>query len=246
VTASSNDAPTRSDIGSEEIRTRAPRCYIRAMNTELSYRFDDALRERQLLAHPFYRRWEDGALAPSELTHYAEQYRFFEAMMPSFLQGLLEQLPHGTARDLVTANLVDEVTPPSHLELFSRFAHHYGARDVDVSPAMAQLVEAYATVLAQGPTPALAGLLAYESQGAAVADTKGEGLAAHYEASEDALEFWREHGSIEGDHAAWTFDALASLDPDLDQVAAGARVVADAWWNFLDEREALREVLVTA
>jgi pyrroloquinoline quinone (PQQ) biosynthesis protein C len=180
------------------------------------------------------------------LTHYAEQYRFFEAMMPSFLQGIVEQLGDGPARDLVSANLVDEVTPPSHLELFALFARHYGARDAEASPAMAHLLEAYATVLTQGPARALAGLLAYESQGAAVADTKGAGLAAHYGASEDALIFWHQHGSIEGDHASWTVDALASLDPDLDDVAEGARIVGDAWWAFLDERDARRDEFVHA
>ena len=216
------------------------------MNADLQNRFDDALAERQLLAHPFYRRWEAGTLAPSELTQYAEQYRFFEAMLPSFLQGILDQLPDGAARDLVEANLIDEVSPPSHVELFALFARHYGAKDVEVSPAMARLLDAYDQVLAQGPTHALAGLLAYESQGAAVADTKGEGLAAHYGATEEALVFWHEHGSIEGDHAAWTFDALASRTPNLEDVAAGARTVGDAWWAFLDERESLREGLVNA
>ena len=53
----------------------------------------------------------------------------------------------------------------------------------------------------------------------------------------EALLFWDEHGSIEGDHAEWTFDALTSLSPDLDEVRSAARLVGDAWWDFLDERE---------
>jgi pyrroloquinoline-quinone synthase len=216
------------------------------MSTQLQDRFADALSERQLLNHPFYRRWEEGGLSRAELTHYAEQYRFFEAMMPDFLNQLLDQLEDGDAREFVRANLNDEIFPPSHLELFDRFARHYDARDVEVSPAMARLLDAYAAVLELGPTFALAGLLAYESQGASVADTKGVGLATHYGANEEALEFWREHGSIEGDHASWTMDALASLEPDADDVAQGARLVGDAWWSFLDERESLNGVPVGA
>jgi pyrroloquinoline-quinone synthase len=209
------------------------------MSTELRQRFDDVLRERQLLTHPFYRRWEAGELTKGELTSYAEQYRFFEAMMPSFLQSLCDQLEDGAARDLVAANLHDEVSPPSHLELFDRFAQHYGAHDVAVSPAMVRLLDAYDTVLKRGAVAALSGLQAYESQGAAIADSKGAGLATHYGASDESLKFWREHGSIEADHAAWTFAAMESLDCDLDVVADGARIVADAWWSFLDERELL-------
>lgn len=215
------------------------------MHPDLHRSFDETMRDRWLLDHPFYRRWEAGELTRAELTSYAEQYGFFEALLPAFLATLSGQLD-GAARELVEANLADEVTPPSHLELFERFARHYGARDVPASPAMSRLLDAYASVLDRGSVRALAGLLAYESQGAPIADSKGSGLATYYGASEDALEFWREHGTTEVDHAAWTFDALAALDPDPDEVAEGARLVGDAWWSFLDERELLRGELTSA
>jgi pyrroloquinoline-quinone synthase len=203
----------------------------------LQRRIDTALEDIQLLDHPFYRRWETGNLKRDELTHYAEQYRFFEAMLPSFLQQLSEELIPGSAKELVDANYSDEVTPPAHVELFEAFARFYDAAPISMSPAMTHLVDAYAQVLRRGSTSALAGLYAYESQGAAIADSKATGLSEHYGADETALEFWKEHGSIEGDHARWTFDALASLNPDLDDVGFAARLVGDAWWAFLDERE---------
>lgn len=102
---------------------------------------------------------------------------------------------------------------------------------------MANLVDSYAQALLRGSASGLAGLFAYESQGAAIADSKAAGLNKHYGASDEALTFWQEHGSIEGDHAKWTFDALSSLDPDLDEVALSTRLVGEAWWAFLDERE---------
>ena len=46
------------------------------------------LNGKRLLEHPFYRRWEDGALEMSELASYAAQYRRFEAQLPSFLEAL--------------------------------------------------------------------------------------------------------------------------------------------------------------
>jgi pyrroloquinoline-quinone synthase len=207
------------------------------MNAQLLDHFSDTLRDRQLLAHPFYQRWEAGELSVDELTHYAEQYRFFEAMLPKFLHQLSESLPEGFAKESVVANLVDEVGPPSHLALFDSFAAFYGAKDVPLSPATKQLLDAYDEVQRRGPVSALAGLLAYESQGAAIADSKAAGLRANYGVSDEAVVFWTEHGSIEADHATWTFDALSSLEPALDEVAVAARLVGDAWWEFLSERE---------
>jgi pyrroloquinoline-quinone synthase len=207
------------------------------MSTDLQHSFFDALYDRQLLNHPFYQRWEEGSLTRDDLTRYAEQYRHFETMMPRFLARLRDELAPGEARELVEANLRDEVSPPSHLDLFEQFATSFDATDAAPSPAMGDLLSAYDDAARQGPVSALAGLLAYESQGAAVAHSKGLGLAKHYNAPAEALLFWGEHGSIEGDHAEWTFDALASLHPDIDEVRTAARRVGDAWWAFLDERE---------
>jgi len=207
------------------------------MTTDLQQSFFDALRDRQLLDHPFYRRWEAGELSRDELARYAEQYRYFESMMPDFLARLRDELQPGEARDLVEANLRDEVSPPSHLQLFELFAKCFDATDAPISPAMQKILDAYDGVSRRGTVAALAGLLAYESQGASVADSKGAGLAKHYDAPLEALLFWDEHGSVEGDHAEWTFDALASLSPDPDEVRTAARLVGDAWWAFLDERE---------
>ncbi|HEY5110929.1 MAG TPA: iron-containing redox enzyme family protein [Acidimicrobiales bacterium] len=207
------------------------------MNAELLQHFNQTLRDRQLLSHPFYRRWEDGELRRDELTHYAEQYRHFEAMLPSFLGKLSDQLSDGFAKDYVTANLSDEVGPPSHLALFHSFAHFYNDGEAPMSPSTTSLLNAYHEVQRRGPVSALAGLLAYESRGAAIADSKAAGLKGNYCASDEAVTFWIEHGSIEVDHAAWTFEALSSLEPSLDEVERAARLVGDAWSEFLNERE---------
>jgi pyrroloquinoline-quinone synthase len=207
------------------------------MNDNLQAIMDSALRDRRLLSHPFYRRWEAGQLTHAELARYAEQYRFFEEMLPSFLEGLSADLPDGPARDAVQDNLSDETTPPTHLELFERFARSYGASSAPISAAMRTLVDSYAQIREQGPCAALAGLWAYESQGAEVADSKADALLRHYGAGPEAVVFWDVHGSVEGDHARWTFEALETLDPDVDEVEEAVRLIGDAWWAFLDERE---------
>jgi len=198
---------------------------------------DSSISDLKLLSHPFYRRWEAGELSIKELRLYAQQYRYFEAMLPRFLGQLAEDLPQGVARESVLKNLADEVAAPSHLELFEQFAEFYNASPAPISPAMQRLVDAYAEVLSQSPSAALAGLWAYESQGASIADSKAEGLATHYGASDESLAFWLAHGSIEQDHAKWTLEALELLEPD-EEVAGGAtRRIGEAWWEFLDERE---------
>jgi pyrroloquinoline quinone (PQQ) biosynthesis protein C len=200
-----------------------------------------SLIDRNLLSHPFYLRWETGDVSLDELQHYAEQYRHFEEMLPEFLRRLADELPVGVARDSVLKNLADEIAAPSHLDLFQGFASFYGAADQPMTPAMHHLVNAYFELLTEGPAAALAGLWAYESQGAGIADSKAEGLATFYGADRVALAFWLAHGSIEGDHAAWTLEALESLESDEDVVRRATRVIADAWWAFLDERELLSQ-----
>jgi pyrroloquinoline-quinone synthase len=207
------------------------------MTKELAHALEAAISDRGLLSHPFYQRWEAGELSVEELRHYAEQYRYFEEMLPQFLRQLSEALPEGVARDSVLNNLADEVATPSHLELFEQFADFYNAGDAPISLAMLRLVNAYSEVLTQSPAAALAGLWAYESQGASIADSKAEGLAQHYGADRSALDFWLAHGSIEEDHAKWTFEALELLEPEENVVNQAARLIADAWWAFLDERE---------
>jgi pyrroloquinoline quinone (PQQ) biosynthesis protein C len=209
------------------------------MTTQLEDVLATALADHQLLSHPFYRRWEAGTLQREELTRYAEQYRFFEAMLPSFLENLSGLLPVGPVRDAVAANLSDEVSSPSHLELFEQFARSFDASEAPISPAMAHLVDSYAKVLELGPEASLAGLWAYESQGARIADSKADGLLKHYEAQNDDIAFWTAHGSIEEDHAKWTLDALAMMEPNPSEVESSTRLIGDAWWSFLDERESL-------
>jgi hypothetical protein len=149
------------------------------------------------------------------------------------------RLPEGPARRAVLDNLNDEVSPPSHLTLFEQFAYSFDASDAAISPATSHLVESYAALLGRGPEAALAGLWAYEGQGAQIAQSKAEGLITHYGAQGDALAFWTAHGSIEDDHAKWTLEALSLLEPDLHEVAFGAGLIAEAWWLLLDERELL-------
>lgn len=202
-----------------------------------------AVSGRELLTHPFYRRWESGYLAPGELADYAVQYRAFEAALPAVLTAVADRLreqgdPASAA--VVERNLADELgRPRPHLELFDAFARAVGADPATpAGPAAVALVDTYRALVSEGPAAALAGLAAYETQAAAVASTKAAGLRRWYGTPPAGTAFWDVHARMDADHAQWAAEALDSMEADPDVVAASARRGAEAWWALLDEREA--------
>jgi pyrroloquinoline-quinone synthase len=209
---------------------------------------ETALNGRMLLTHPFYQRWEAGELQPGELDLYAQQYRSFEAGLPQVLSGVIERLVADGSKDvadLVQRNLDDELGHPEpHLALFDRFAAAVSTQDpstdtgTDAGPAANALAATYADLVDEGPVAALSALAAYETQSSAIATSKAEGLRRWYGIDEDGTAFWDVHATMDADHGDWAIDALTRLDADPAVVADAAKRAADAWWAFLDEREA--------
>jgi len=202
----------------------------------------DRLRDRWLLDHPFYRRWTAGDVTIEELRAYAAQYRHFEAMVPAHLRAVAEVAEQPALREQALRNLADEAgTAPTHLELFERFASALGAPShADPSPAMTHLLDTYSATIAAGASAGSAAMLAYEMQAPDVSATKADGLRRHGILDGDALAFWDVHAGMDRDHSAWALEALAVSGTDEDVVVGAAGSAADAWWAFLDEREALR------
>lgn len=200
------------------------------------------LRGRWLLDHPFYRRWSEGAVSIDELRTYAAQYRHFEAMVPAHLDAVAARADQPGLRQQALRNRADEAgASPTHLELFDRFAAALGAPDhAEPSPAMARLLAACSDAASRGAAEGFAALLAYEIQAPDVAASKAEGLRAHGILDGDALDFWTVHADLDRDHAAWALDALAGSGAAEASIVGAAGTAADAWWAFLDEREALR------
>lgn len=212
------------------------------MTTSLADVVARSLDGRALLTHPFYQRWEAGLLSGQELAEYAVHYRAFEAALPTVLGAVVEQLvaagkPEAAAA--VAANLADELgTPEPHLALFDRFAAGVGAdTDRPAGPAAEALVATYRELVDDGPEAGLAGLAAYETQAAAIATSKAEGLRRFYGIDAAATEFWDVHATMDADHGDWAVDALTGCGADPSDAFSAARRAADAWWAFLDERE---------
>ncbi|MGD0381384.1 MAG: iron-containing redox enzyme family protein [Acidimicrobiales bacterium] len=212
--------------------------------TEIDSVLVEVLRDRRLLAHPFYRRWEAGTLDRSELAAYAGQYRHFEAALPDVLEHVVARIEDPLARGLVQSNLDDErAVPAPHLDLFEGFARAVGAPDhADATSATAALVDLYKSVADESPVAALAALAAYEVQASDIAASKADGLRLRYGLSAAGTRFWDVHSGVDEVHGAWLVEALAALAPDADEVHRASSAAAAAWWAFLDDREAAAPV----
>jgi pyrroloquinoline quinone (PQQ) biosynthesis protein C len=201
-----------------------------------------AVSGKELLGHPFYRRWVGGNMEVSELRSYAEQYRYFEAALPDLLGSLIAGAQNDRSKKLIERNLEDELGTsgrPSHLAIFDEFARSVCADPAaPSSDATESLLESHRDLVAEGTTAGLAGLLAYEMQLPALASTKAQGLRERFSMGDKAVEFWDVHASIDEDHATWGLEALVELDASAEVVLDAASRAADAWWSFLDEREA--------
>jgi pyrroloquinoline-quinone synthase len=207
--------------------------------TGLEFLVAGLLSDRQLLAHPFYRRWVAGQLNRRELAAYAGQYRHFERVVPDVLEAVAASVTD-PARALVQSNLDDERGKPvPHLALFDQFIEAVGGNvDAPPTPATTKLVSLYRRLAASDPVAALAALAAYEIQSPAIARSKGGGLRRQYGLDDAQTAFWDLHATADVDHADWTLEALSTIASHEDQISPGVEAAAAAWWAFLDERQA--------
>jgi pyrroloquinoline-quinone synthase len=197
------------------------------------------LADRQLLEHPFYRRWEAGTLDRYDLGAYAAQYRYFEAALPGFLRSVLDRLEPGPAMDVIRGNLADEESNPEpHVVLFEGFADAVGAVESPAGEATRHLLSTYRHLTESSGAEGLAAVVAYEMQAPAIAHSKADGLRRHYGLDAAGTQFWDLHATMDEDHARWGIEAVVALNPPASLVVGAARSAADAWWSFLDEREA--------
>jgi pyrroloquinoline-quinone synthase len=192
---------------------------------------------RELLAHPFYRRWEEGQLRDGELAEYATQYEHFERQLPRTLAAIVISSGPGAVRNAIRANLDDELgTPCPHVELLGTFIDAVGATPAEPTDATASLVSLYSTAPDKSVAFALGVVAAYEVQSAEIARSKAEGLRANYGLTSEQTTFWDVHAELETGHAEWVLDAADSVPED--EFLEGVAASRDAWWAFLDDREA--------
>lgn len=206
-------------------------------------RIDALVAERSLLLHPFYQAWTAGTLTGDQLAGYARQYYRHIAAFPGYLQSAIERLPEGDLRRLLEDNYAEETGGPvDHPELWLRFSDSLGnTRDAVAAepclPETARGIASFERLAAESPLAAVTSLYCYESQIPAVAETKIEGLKAHYASLQANAGYFHLHKSVDVEHAADTRAALETLIVDEESATVAlerAKEALDAANALLD------------
>jgi pyrroloquinoline-quinone synthase len=211
---------------------------------------DEAIAEKSLLKHPFYRDWQEGKLSRAVLQVYAAQYYQQVRAFPEYLQLLLHRAPAGL-REIVIENLDEEEnrTAP-HPKLWRDFAAAVGVDQVALAyatplPEVQALMETYRELSSEAPVAqCVAALYAYEAQVPEISTAKLEGLRAFYGVTApEGLAYFAVHKEADKMHrAAWrgwlARDASRSADvggmPDLEGIVTAAGRALDGLWGALD------------
>ena len=205
---------------------------------------DDTIQARSILRHPFYQAWEQGVLTRAHLATYARVYYPHVRAFPGYLESAIRHADDPGIRAELTHNLADERADPApHDELWLDFAEHLGLDRDDVTaadphPAAAAMVGTYAALTAESLPTGLAALYAYESQQPEVAETKVQGLRAHYGiGAPAALAYFEVHRMADVRHRQGERDALAAClesGTPAEVVTGATERALDAYWRLLD------------
>jgi pyrroloquinoline-quinone synthase len=206
---------------------------------------DDAIVERSLLKHPFYRDWQSGKLSRKKLQVYAAQYYWHIEAFPMHLQALAER-SKARLREIVLENLAEEENPAMpHAKLWRDFAAALGVSEelLWTSPALAGtevLVETYGRICRERSVEdAVAALYAYEAQVPEIATTKIDGLRSHYNVTgAKGLAYFEVHQEADLIHRAawrnWLEERSATSVVDENRIVTTVQTALDALWGALD------------
>jgi pyrroloquinoline-quinone synthase len=212
----------------------------------LMTRLDNATTDRRLLDHSFYKAWAAGELTLEDLAHYSTQYWRQVEAFPGYLRTIAGRVGSREARDILLANLSDEVDQ-DHPGLWLDFAGTVGADRAEVtgSPVEAETARCVAefedAARQASPSFALGMLYGYESQTPAVAETKVVGLREHYDVDGPGVEYFRLHGVLDVQHSREMARAISLVsEDDFVEAEAGAERGAEVIWTLLDGVERVR------
>jgi pyrroloquinoline-quinone synthase len=206
---------------------------------------DAAVQERSMLAHPFYRAWEDGVLPRETLTDYSKQYFHHVEAFPRAVSAVHSNCPDARGRRLLAENLAEEEGlgegKDDHAQLWLNFAAGLGADEASVRavPLNAEtqgLIDTFSALSRRSYASGLGALYAYESQLPGIASTKIKGLAERYGvADERTIRFFNVHEYADVEHAAVCRELIDALPADQrEEALEGARQLSEALLRFLD------------
>jgi pyrroloquinoline-quinone synthase len=216
------------------------------------------LEQYDLLKHAYYQAWSKGELTCDDLREYASEYWHHVSAFPAYLSALHSNLPDGKLRRVVLENLADEEGLEDgrpHSDMWMDFARGMGADDTEVraraiGTETRALLDHYRAAMQRSPASALAALYAYESRVPAIAKTKAEGLAAHYNTDATTRRYFTLHTTADVHHAQVWRDALtaelAAHPEETEAALAAGEQAAHALWTALDGVEHARNARMNA
>ena len=196
----------------------------------------DAVRERwNVLEHPFYTRWSAGELTLDELAVYSGQYRYAVTALAA-ASANTAAVADGPLATALAGHASEEA---SHVALWDRFTEAVGGDSGAAPlPETAACADVWAGDGERPLLPSLVAMYAIESAQPAIAETKREGLVAHYgfDAGGDATVYFDLHATLDVEHAA---QERALIEPrldgaDVEALLAEAESVLRANWELLD------------
>ena len=189
-------------------------------NIKLLADIDQEVMERDLLKHPFYQAWSEGALSIESLRGYAVQYYKFVNMFPRMLSAV-----HSNCEDLVTRqsileNLAEEENfEKPHPMLWLNFANalSLSTEDITNSKSLEETEKALEILMDicrnRHYLAGSAALYAYESRVPEIAGTKIDGLKKYYGISDEkGLEYFTLHKDVDVLHAEIWRNLISSED----------------------------------
>ncbi|MDX6697681.1 MAG: pyrroloquinoline-quinone synthase [Solirubrobacteraceae bacterium] len=204
-------------------------------------RLEEVRSRWNVLEHPFYERWSEGALSREDLGRYAGQYRHVVVALADAAASAARHAEPAQRRAL-EAHAAEEA---SHVALWDDFA-----RAVDGDPASSAepettaCAEAWAGDGERELLPSLVALYAIESGQPAISETKLAGLREHYAVDDpSATAYFELHAELDHAHAA---AERALIEPRLAEADAGALLaeaesVLRANWRLLDGVQRINE-----
>mmetsp|Transcript_48223 Transcript_48223/g.43232 ORF Transcript_48223/g.43232 Transcript_48223/m.43232 type:complete len:232 (-) Transcript_48223:178-873(-) len=200
---------------------------------------------KNLLKHPFYIKWNEGALTRSILQNYAKQYYHHVNNFPKCLSAVHSQSPSTKARQILLENLCEEEfgdnTEP-HPKLWLNFANGLNVEQDDVlnvnlADSTKNLNDTFTELSRKSYESGLGCLFAHEHQYSDISKTKKDGLCKHYNINDDkSLEFFTVHSDIDVWHTQQLTEIIDSIqgEGEYDKLEEGALKAADSLWGFLD------------
>jgi len=193
----------------------------------------DAVRDRwNVLEHPFYKGWNEGALSRADIGFYAGEYRHAVVALAEAM-GAAARAAEPAVKAELEQHAADEA---AHIELWDAFGDSVGAvHDQEPRPETRACAEAWTA--GETTLERLVATYAVEAAQPAISKTKLEGLIRHYGVDEGpATEYFALHAELDVMHAERSRELIADRleGADADRLLEVAEAALRGNWELLD------------